>query len=350
MSTVDVKPINVFVSYSHADKRWLDRLKIHLTPLHKEYEIDIWEDTRIKPGSKWRKEIQDAVNRANIAVLIISADFLASDFIRTNELPPLLKAAEEEGALILPIIASPSLFLKDTHLSQFQAVNNPSEPLIAARDGEREAIFLKVAEAILERAGVDRRRVETSTKDIKRQENFLVHETWNRLIKIGDWIFDESNSRIIGSGQQAYLISRNEYGDTPFEINAMLEFTNFLYPVKGQSLGMNAGIIFGWNQEKQNPRYFNIMITGSEILLERIGFQGEAAHRDYEHITEEILLRVENAVALKFRILIGKGIDIFVNNRLVLSTKRPTGVVGRVGLRPWRSKMDCTEFTVLTQS
>ena len=93
MSTVDEKPIRVFVSYSHADQRWLERLKVHLTPLHKQPEIDVWEDTRIKVGSKWRKEIQDAVNRANVAVLIISADFLASDFIRTNELPPLLKAA-----------------------------------------------------------------------------------------------------------------------------------------------------------------------------------------------------------------------------------------------------------------
>ncbi|MDD5680381.1 MAG: toll/interleukin-1 receptor domain-containing protein [Candidatus Omnitrophica bacterium] len=345
----DDNPVSVFVSYARADKRWLDRLKIHLTPLHKQYEIDIWEDTRVKSGSKWRKEIQDAVNRANIAVLIVSADFLASDFIRTNELPPLLKAAEEEGALILPIVASPSLFLWDTHLSQFQAVNDPSEPLISARDGEREAVFLKVAEAILERAGIARKRTPSVTagNQVKNQENFLEHNVWNRLIKIGDWIFDEANSRIIGSGQQAYLISRDEYGDKPFEINAKLEFTNFDYPVKGESLGMNAGIIFGWKQDKEFPRYYNILISGSDILLERIGFQGGATHRDYEHITDAIELRIEKGTTFDFRVLVTKEkIEIFVNNRSILSIKRPTGVVGRVGIRPWRSKMDCTLFTV----
>ncbi len=50
--------------------------------------MDIREDTRIRAGSKWRDEIRAAVERANVAVLIVSADFLASDFVRMNELPP----------------------------------------------------------------------------------------------------------------------------------------------------------------------------------------------------------------------------------------------------------------------
>src|ERR1700680_3258867 len=100
------------------------------------------------------KKFKRLSNKANAAVLIVSADFLASEFIRTNELPPLLKAAEEEGALILPIIASPSLFLRNTELSQFQAVNNPSAPLISATEGEQEAVFVRVAEELLERASV----------------------------------------------------------------------------------------------------------------------------------------------------------------------------------------------------
>ncbi|MFA5315447.1 MAG: hypothetical protein WC409_05875, partial [Candidatus Omnitrophota bacterium] len=92
-------------------------------------------------------------------------------------------------------------------------------------------------------------------------------------------------------------------------------------------------------------------ISGSDILLERIGFQGNAAHRDYEHITEAVELRIEKATSLNFKVLVGNEmIEIFVNNRSILAAKRPTGVVGRVGIRPWRSKMDCTAFTVVTQS
>lgn len=353
MPMSEEKPIRVFVSYSHADQRWLDRLKVHLTPLRQnyEYEVDVWEDTRIKPGSKWRKEIKDAVDRANVAVLIISADFLASEFIRTNELPPLLKAAEEDGALILPIIASPSLFLRHPHLSQFQAINSPSQPLISARDGERELVFLKVAEVILERAESARKRIKVESIDAQRQENFLVHQIWSRLIKIGDWIFDESKARILGSGMQAYLLSRDEYGYTPFEIDTTLEFTNFEYPIKGRSLGMNAGILFGWNQEKQNPRYCNLLITGSEILLERVGFQGDTPGRDYEHITDAVPFKIEAATPVNFRVVVrNEEVNVFSGGRKLLSTKRPTGTVGRVGLRPWRSKIDCTGFTVASEN
>ncbi|HMH52236.1 MAG TPA: hypothetical protein VK548_18505, partial [Candidatus Acidoferrum sp.] len=115
------------------------------------------------------------VDQANVAVLIVSADFLASDFVRTNELPPLLKAAEEEGALILPIIASPSLFLRTPALAQSQAVNSPSAPLVSLTAGDQEAIFVEVAEAILERATSARRR--PSETDIAEAETISPSES-----------------------------------------------------------------------------------------------------------------------------------------------------------------------------
>ena len=85
---------NVFISYSHSDREYLDRLLVHLKPLEKDGRIDLWVDTRLRAGDRWKKEIEKALNRANVAVLLVSADFLASDFITDNELPPLLKNAE----------------------------------------------------------------------------------------------------------------------------------------------------------------------------------------------------------------------------------------------------------------
>ena len=67
------------------------------------------------------------------AVLLVSADFLASDFIADNELPPLLVAAENEGVIILPVIVSPCLFTNVPALARFQAVNLPSKPLSALK-------------------------------------------------------------------------------------------------------------------------------------------------------------------------------------------------------------------------
>src|SRR5258707_7345588 len=138
----------VFISYSHEDRKWLKRLRVHLRPLERDQNIEIWDDTRITPGDRWRKEIRSAIESTQVAVLLISADFLASDFITTDELPPLLEAAEKDGAVILSIILSPSRFLRAPILSQFQTVNDPAKPLIGLSKLKQEALWLQLAETV----------------------------------------------------------------------------------------------------------------------------------------------------------------------------------------------------------
>ncbi|MCD4811283.1 toll/interleukin-1 receptor domain-containing protein [bacterium] len=97
---------NIFISYSRKDLKWLERLQIHLKPIERKGIINRWDDTMIKVGSKWREEIKTAIINADAAILLVSADFLASDFIVNNELPPLLKLAQMKGIKILPFIVS----------------------------------------------------------------------------------------------------------------------------------------------------------------------------------------------------------------------------------------------------
>jgi hypothetical protein len=146
--TPQSKRSKVFVSYSHCDESWLKRLRVHLKPLERDYALDIWDDSKIVAGSRWRDEIDLAIQSAKVAVLIISADFLASDFIFNNELPPLLDAARNDGAVIMPLIVSPSRFKSTKSISQFQAVNNPSRPLISLPKADQEEILVKMTEDI----------------------------------------------------------------------------------------------------------------------------------------------------------------------------------------------------------
>jgi hypothetical protein len=139
---------SVFISYSHKDTEFLNRLLVHLQPLQNEGLIDFWADTKIKAGDKWRNEIEEALKRARAAILLVSADFLASEFIVKNELPPLLDKAEMEGTRIIPVIIKPCRFARDKHLSRFQAINSPSSPLIMLEEGERESYYDQVAEAV----------------------------------------------------------------------------------------------------------------------------------------------------------------------------------------------------------
>lgn len=136
----------VFISYSHRDKRFLDQLQVFLKPMERSGTINRWDDTKLEAGQKWRDEIKKALDSAKVAVLLISANFLASDFISDDELPPLLKAAEEGGAIVLPVLISPC-DLPDS-LSQFQAVNDPQRTLVDMKKGDRDRIWVKVVNAI----------------------------------------------------------------------------------------------------------------------------------------------------------------------------------------------------------
>lgn len=130
----------VFICYSHKDSKWLERLQIHLKPLEREGRLERWDDTKIKSGTNWQEEIKKALSKTGVAVLLISPDFLASDFIAENELPPLLQAAQTEGTTILPVIVSPCRFSR-TKLSEFQAVNDPEQPLSGlSQHGQEEQL------------------------------------------------------------------------------------------------------------------------------------------------------------------------------------------------------------------
>jgi len=135
----------VFISYSHNDSRDFKRLKSHLDYYEQEESLAVWDDTKIVPGNLWREEIENAIASAKIAILLVSADFLASKFIRANELPPLLIAAQAEGVTILPVILSPCGF-EGSNLSQYQAVNPPSKPLTKMSRHEKEVTMLRVAQ------------------------------------------------------------------------------------------------------------------------------------------------------------------------------------------------------------
>jgi TIR domain/Phage-integrase repeat unit len=153
---LDSKPANteppqvrdqVFISYSRKDKKWKDRLQTTLKPLTREGKIKVWADTQIEAGNKWREDISNALATAKVAVLLVTQNFLASDFIASNELPPLLGAAEKEGLVILWIAVSSSMF-KETAIEQYQAVNDPSRPLDDLTTAKQNKELTRIGEEI----------------------------------------------------------------------------------------------------------------------------------------------------------------------------------------------------------
>lgn len=144
------KRTKIFISYSHEDIEWRDRVRksIHVLKLEG-MEVDIWDDRDLLPGTIWKNEIEKVLNETKIAVLLISNSFLSSDFIINDELPPLLKAAANDGAIILPLILSQSRFSENKNIAKFQAVNDPLiEPLEKLDKNSQEKILTKLANTI----------------------------------------------------------------------------------------------------------------------------------------------------------------------------------------------------------
>ena len=139
---------SIFISYSHADEVWLKKLLTHLKSLKKFYGIDEWEDKHLRTSDKWEGEITKALNNATFAILLVSADFLASDFIDKNELQPLLKNAENKGTKIMPLIVSPCATFVESGLSVYQAANDPKRTLIEMNEGEVQRTLAKLVEDI----------------------------------------------------------------------------------------------------------------------------------------------------------------------------------------------------------
>lgn len=142
IKTMTKNKMNIFISYSHQDEEWLKRLKVHLNGLAKYYNtIDVWDDKRLRAGDRWNKEITKALCNSNVALLLVSANFIASDYIQNNELQPILKKAENNGVKIIPIFVSPVAVLDESGIGSFQGANNPTRTLSECTSAEVERIL-----------------------------------------------------------------------------------------------------------------------------------------------------------------------------------------------------------------
>ncbi len=118
-----------------------------MKPLEQEEIIDLWADTKITAGVIWKDKIQEALDVARVALVLVSADFLASDFVIKHKLPRLLSNASSSGTIVIPIVLSPCLFRK-SKLGIFQSVNSPDSPLSSLDYNEQEQLLLHVAEVV----------------------------------------------------------------------------------------------------------------------------------------------------------------------------------------------------------
>jgi tetratricopeptide (TPR) repeat protein len=138
----------IFISYSHKDEAWKDRLVTHLRGLGHQGSLDAWDDRRIEGGQDWHQEIQDAMSAASVALLLVSADFLASKFIQDEEVPRLLERRESEGVRVIPVILKPCAWQTIDWLKRLQARPKDRRPLSQGDENQIETDLAAIAAEI----------------------------------------------------------------------------------------------------------------------------------------------------------------------------------------------------------
>jgi len=138
---------NVFISYSYKDRKWFTILKAQLAVLERQKILEIWDASRLVPGTSREQAISNVLSTANVAVLLVSAHFLASDFIGRYELPRLLERHAHGQLFLLPLIVSPCLY-QESPLGQYLAFNPMNKPLSALSSSQAEEVFVQVVRTI----------------------------------------------------------------------------------------------------------------------------------------------------------------------------------------------------------
>jgi parallel beta-helix repeat protein len=121
--------VKVFFSYSHKDEQLRDELAKHLSAMRRQGVIAEWHDRKITAGNEWAGEIDENLNRADIILLLISADFIASDYCYDVELKRAMARHEAGSARVIPIILRPVDWSGEA-FSKLQALPKDAKPVV----------------------------------------------------------------------------------------------------------------------------------------------------------------------------------------------------------------------------
>jgi tetratricopeptide (TPR) repeat protein len=138
-------PVEIFYSYAHKDETFRSKLETHLSLLQRQGLVTAWHDRHILPGADWAQAIDEHLERASVILLLISADFLASDYCYGIEMQRALERHQANEARVIPILLRP-VDWKDAPFAHLQALPTDAKPISTWRN--RDAALTDVAAGI----------------------------------------------------------------------------------------------------------------------------------------------------------------------------------------------------------
>ncbi|HZF47283.1 MAG TPA: TIR domain-containing protein [Polyangiaceae bacterium] len=143
--TSTTRPLRLFYSYSHKDEALRDELETHLVILKRQGLIEQWHDRRIEPGTNWAGAIDSNLEKADILLLLVSADFIASPYCYEKEMQRALERHRASQARVIPILLRPTDF-KGAPFEKLQALPKDTKPVTSWED--RDEAWTDVVDGI----------------------------------------------------------------------------------------------------------------------------------------------------------------------------------------------------------
>lgn len=157
--------MKLFISYSHEDEHLKDQLIKHLSSLRRENIIDSWNDKQLLPGEKWDEEIKNALYSCNLVLLLVSPDFLSSDYIQNTELKISFERYNNSEIKITPIILRPCHW-KDSPIGELIALPRDAKPITTWNNIDEG--FLSAIQGLLR---IIKSKEPFSNKDVPKKKN-----------------------------------------------------------------------------------------------------------------------------------------------------------------------------------
>jgi len=316
---------HIFISYAHKNGEIAASLASQLDDLGLKVFL---AERNLNAGEDWEPTVRVALKNSKIVLCLITPESKTSGWVHAEA-----GAAWVLEKPILPVfrLVEPSEMTEILRMPHGRKIET-SEQIDALLDDICKMFSLPRLGGV---------RVSLAAED------FNAPESWTNLLKIGPWLRNEDDRTISGRGMHNYVLSRNHYLSN-FTIESVLRFVdlssvNRLDPV-------NAGIVLGWTTPRGIRRYYNLLMNQERLLLELIGDRGDDAYMDYRHLDDDIPFTLTKGVTYAITVTVADqrvvARIISPSGQLSYSAALPENPLGRVGLRPWRSRIECERFVV----
>ncbi|MDX1907848.1 MAG: hypothetical protein SF053_12510 [Bacteroidia bacterium] len=163
---------------------------------------------------------------------------------------------------------------------------------------------------------------------------------WQDLEIIGDWDLDAEARTLTGGGLYSFLLSQETFDGSSCLLEARICFLRF--DEGDKDLPASFGLVLGWQEFSASRTYYHLLCSEERMLLEQVGARGMDDFSDYTHVDDGVAFSLATGACHHFLIrVLEDTLLIFVDDQLVYNVAKPPGLSGRMGIRPWRSRVRC---------